>query len=302
MKKTIINIALSLIIWIVVAACGSKEKSSQSDVKTISPDTLSSEVVKPAFRNGYADVNGIKMYYEVYGEGQPIVLIHGGGSTIQSSFEKIIPGLSKNRQVIGVELQAHGRTGDRNKPLSFEQDADDVAALLKSLNIEKADFLGFSNGANTTMQIAIRHPHLVDKIIAASGFYKRAGMHPQFWETMKKATIKDMPKELKEAFLKVTPDSAKLQNVFQKDSRRMLGFKDWDDQLLKSIQSKTLVVTGNMDVAKIEHTVEMYQLIPHAQLLVIPGGHGEYMGEISFQNTERNVESFVDLIDKFLSE
>src|SRR5437870_1171587 len=90
------------------------------------------------YDNGYSVVNGIKMYYEIYGTGRPLVLIHGGGSTIHSTFHKIIPGLSQHRQVIAVELQAHGRTSDRDAPESFEQDADDVAALLNNLGIQKA--------------------------------------------------------------------------------------------------------------------------------------------------------------------
>ena len=191
-----------------------------------------------------------------------MILIHGGGSTIQTSFERSIPEFSKDRQVIAVELQAHGRTSDRNTPLSFEQDADDVAALIKSLNIDKADFLGFSNGGNTAMQLAIRHPQIVNKIIVASAFYKRSGMFPQFWDAMKKGTIADMPQSLKQAFLKVTPDSSKLQNLFEKCAKRMIEFKDWNDTQLKSIQAPTLLVTGDVDVAMPEHTVQMFRLIP----------------------------------------
>src|SRR5690606_13949408 len=112
------------------------------------------------FKNGYSDVNGLSMYYEIHGQGKPIVLVHGGGSTIETNFEKVIPLLAKNRQVIALELQAHGRTNDRNADLSFEQDADDVATLLKNLKINKADFFGFSNGGTTTLQLAIRHPEL----------------------------------------------------------------------------------------------------------------------------------------------
>ena len=260
----------------------------------------SSVVVAPSFESGYSEVNGIKMYYEIYGEGKPFVLIHGGGSTIQTSFGRIIPLLAKNRKVIGVELQAHGRTGDRNSPISFEQDADDVNGLLKNLNIDKADILGFSNGGNTTMQLAIRHPEVVNRIIVASAFYKRDGMFPGFWDFMEKGTIEDMPTTLKEEFLKVTPDSAKLQNLFEKSSKRMLEFKDWDDEQLRSIKAKTLIVAGDKDVATPEHYVAMYRLIPDCQLMVIPGGHGKFMGEIDFPNTERNVESFVLLIEEFL--
>lgn len=98
-------------------------------------------------KSGYSDVNGIKMYYEIHGEGEPLVLLHGGGSTIQSSFGRILPQLAKYNCVIAVELQNHGRSGGRNIPETFEQDADDVAMLLHNLKIEKATFFGFSNGA-----------------------------------------------------------------------------------------------------------------------------------------------------------
>ena len=132
------------------------------------------------FKSGFSDVNGLKMYYEIYGQGKPLVLIHGGGSTIQTNFEKIIPLLAKNRQVIALELQAHGRTNDRNADLTFEQDADDVAILLKNLNIDKADFLGFSNGGTTTLQIALRHPEIVHKMILGSALARRNGVPDWF--------------------------------------------------------------------------------------------------------------------------
>ena len=130
------------------------------------------------FKNGYADINGLQMYYEIYGEGYPLVLIHGGGSTIQTSFGRIIPELEKSRRLVAGELQAHGRTSDRNTDLTFEQDADDVAALLHFLKIPKADFLGFSNGGHTAIEIALRHPGIINKIILASTFYKREEASP----------------------------------------------------------------------------------------------------------------------------
>ncbi|MBK7441669.1 MAG: alpha/beta hydrolase [Bacteroidetes bacterium] len=106
---------------------------------------------------GYANVNGLKMYYEIHGSGFPLVLIHGGGSTLESTFGNVIHQFAKTHKVIAVELQAHGRTADIDRPLSFTQDADDVAGLLKQLHIEKADIFGFSNGASTTLQFAIRN-------------------------------------------------------------------------------------------------------------------------------------------------
>lgn len=252
------------------------------------------------FTSGYSDVNGIRMYYEIYGEGKPLILLHGGGSTIQTTFEKVIPHFAKSRKVIGVELQAHGRTGDRDKPISFQQDADDVAALMKNLGIKKADVFGFSNGGHTTLQLAIRHPAVVDRIIVASAFFKRSGLPPQFWEFMKNGTINEMPKQLKDGFLKVTPDSAKLQNLFDKCAYRMINFQDFNDDDLRAIKAKTLIVSGDRDVASPEHTVLMHRMIPGSQLLILPGGHGEFMGEIEFENTEQKVKGFVPLIEEFL--
>ena len=289
--------SLILLIVFVLTGCHARHESTsiQSDTTAVTAGD-SARVAQ----SGYADVNGIKMYYELYGAGSPIVLIHGGGSTIQSSFGRIIPELAKKHLVIGVELQAHGRTSDRNTPISFEQDADDVAALLDKLNISKADVLGFSNGGNTTMQLALRHPEKVDRIIVASAFYKRDGMFPGFWDMMKKGTIDDMPTSLKQEFLRVTPDSSKLQNLFEKSSQRMLNFKDWDDDQLKGIKAKTLLVNSDKDVATSEHIVAMSKLIPECQLLIIPGGHGEYMGEFSF--SDRYVGAFVTLVEEFLKD
>ena len=125
-------------------------------------------VIKTVKSGRYAAVNGLNMYYEIHGSGRPLVLVHGGGSTIESTFGRVLPALAKTHQVIAVELQAHGHTKDIDRPLSFEQDADDVAALLKQLRVEKTDFMGFSNGATTCIQVAIRHPNLVNKLVLAS--------------------------------------------------------------------------------------------------------------------------------------
>ncbi|HET9432662.1 MAG TPA: alpha/beta hydrolase, partial [Chitinophagaceae bacterium] len=162
-----------------------------------------SEINLVKFDSAYASVNGLNMYYEIHGEGTPLVLIHGGGSTIQTSFSKILPLLARHYKVIAVELQAHGHTGDRDSAESFEQDADDVAGLLGHLKINKARFLGFSNGGNTAMQIAIRHPALVNKLVVISSFYKRDGMIPGFFEGMEKATLENMPGLLKTYYLQI---------------------------------------------------------------------------------------------------
>ena len=125
-------------------------------------------------QNGkYAEINGLQMYYEIYGSGSPLVLIHGAASTIQTTFGRLIPELSKTYQIIAVELQAHGHSDNRDgRPITFEQDAEDVVGLLKQLHIGQADFFGFSNGGTTALEIAIHHPAIVKKLIFASSMYK----------------------------------------------------------------------------------------------------------------------------------
>ncbi|MEO6454962.1 MAG: alpha/beta hydrolase [Ginsengibacter sp.] len=249
--------------------------------------------------SGYSEVNGLRMYYEIYGQGNPLVLIHGGGSTIQTSFSRVIQPLAKNRKIIAVELQAHGRTNDRNTALTFEQDADDVAELLKNIQITKADFLGFSNGGHAIIEIAIRHSDLINKIILCSALYKRSGAVPQFWEGFENVTFSDMPQQFKDDFLKVNNNPAALINMFNKDVQRMKVFKDWTEENMKSIKAPTYIINGTKDVGNPEHAVEMYRLIPNCELTILPGLHGEYLGETGTENSILP-EITVSLIENFL--
>ena len=263
--------------------------SAKSEVKLIKKDS------------GYAPVNGLKMYYEIHGEGMPLVLIHGGGSTIQTSFGKILPLLALHYKVIAVELQAHGHTNDRDSAESFEQDADDIAGLIQYLKISKANFLGFSNGGNTAMQIAIRHSNLVAKLVIISSFYKRDGMIPGFFESMQQATLENMPTLLKTYYLQINNDQKGLQNMFNKDKERMLRFKDWRDEDLASIKNPSLIISGDKDVTTREHTVKMSHIIPNAQLLILPGTHGSFIGEVcSTEEGSKMPETTVTIIKEFL--
>lgn len=226
---------------------------------------------------GYKKVNGIQLYYEIYGSGKLLVLIHGGGSSIGYDFKEVIQRLEGKFQLIGIDLQNHGRSDHRDIPETFEQDAHDVAALLKEINIEKASFWGFSNGGNTVMQIAHRYPGMVDKLIVASAFYKREGMIDGFFEGMMEATFESMPEPFKINFLNLNPDFSKLENLFDKDCKRMQTFEDWDDQILASIESPTLFISGDQDVMKPEHTVAMWRLVKGSRLMILPATHGVYM-------------------------
>jgi len=264
--------------------------------------TMKTTITDAQASGKYAQVNGIKMYYELHGTGSPLVLLHGGGSTITTTFGRILPLLVKTHQVIAVELQAHGHTGDRKTPSSFVQDADDVAELLRQLNVVKADIMGFSNGGHTALEIGIRHPDRVNKLIIASAFYKKEGVPSAFWEGFKIPKFSDMPQVYKNEFLKINNDSAALMNMFEKDARRMMTFKDWTKEEIQSIQAPALVVAGDRDLPLPEHTVEMYRLLPHGRLAILPGNHGSYMGEImSAGNKSKIPELFVAMIEEFLS-
>jgi pimeloyl-ACP methyl ester carboxylesterase len=250
----------------------------------------------------YAEVNGMHMYYEIYGSGKPLVLIHGAASTIQTTFGRLIPELAKRYQVIGVELQAHGHSDNRDgRQISFEQDADDVVTLLQQLKINRADFFGFSNGGTTALQIAIQHPAMVNKLIFASSMYNRAGVAAVFWQGFKNPKFEDMPDVYKQAFLAINPNQDALMIMFNQCVNRMLLFKDIPDSLIQAIQTPTLIVLGDHDVPLPEHGVEMFRLMPHARLAIFPGAHGTYMSEIMTLKETDNPPPALPVILDFLT-
>ncbi|MCD2421175.1 alpha/beta hydrolase [Niabella pedocola] len=252
----------------------------------------------------YASINGIRMYYEIHGNaaGIPLVLVHGGGSTIPSNWELLLPFFTTQYRVIAMELQAHGRTGDRDTPESFRQDAGDVQALLELLQVPQANIAGFSDGACTAMEIAIRYPELVHKMVLISGNYKRSGMVPGFFEGLEAAIFADMPAPLKNAYLDVNPDPEGLLNMFEKDRAKRLMFQDVPEALLNGIKAPALLMVGDQDVITVPHTVDMWKQIPGARLAVLPGNHGSFIGEI-FTREARNPmpEIAANMISHFLN-
>ncbi|MGN6569643.1 MAG: alpha/beta fold hydrolase [Flavipsychrobacter sp.] len=258
-------------------------------------------ITATAQKGQYANVNGLHMYYEIHGTGRPLVLIHGAASTIQSSFGRIIPTLEKDHKIIAVELQAHGHSDNRDgRQITFEQDADDVAALLEQLHIDNADIFGCSNGGTTALQVAIRHPKLVHKIIFASSMYKRSGVPKEFWEGFKHPNFADMPDGYKKEFLSINNSDAALHVMFEQCAQRMQHFTDIPDSVVAGIQQPTLIILGDKDVPTPEHAVEMYHRMPHASLAIFPGGHGAYMGEMLTLSDAYNPLAGLAVIEDFL--
>ena len=234
--------------------------------------------------HGYSSAE-LPLYFEWHGKspgpGPHLLLVHGGGSTIESNWGRLIPVLESSRRMLAVELQGHGRTGSGDQAASFEGSADGVAALLEELSVGPVDVLGFSNGGQVGMQLAIRHPRAVRRLIVASAPFRRDGMVDGFWDGMAGATYADLPEPYREADLAVSGDPAHAERMFHLDRELMLtGFADWPDSLVASITAPTLVVTADRDVIRTEHAVLLASRIPNARLLIVPGNHGDYLGEL----------------------
>jgi pimeloyl-ACP methyl ester carboxylesterase len=248
--------------------------------------------------SGYAPVNGVQVYYELHGHARssgrtPLVLLHGGGDTIGTSFHWIVPELAKNRQVVAFEREGYGRTQDvRNLPFSFEQSADDTVALLERLGMSHADLFGFSNGGTIALQIAIRHPEVTRRLVVASGLFSRDGADPSFWNSFESATPDTMPKVLRDTYLKVAPKPENLQLMFDKSVQQMKNFRDIPAEAIRRITAPTLVVCGDSDVVRPEHAVELFRLLPQAQLAVLPG--------TDHMNVTSRVSWLAPMIDAFL--
>ena len=222
----------------------------------------------------YADLNGLKMYYEIHGSGKPLVLIHGSFGTT-AGWSTVLPTLEKNRQVIAVELQGHGHTADRDTPFSMEQMADDVAELLKALKISSADVFGYSMGGCVALGLAIRHPELVGKlaVLGATAGATKDTYNPESLKLLRSITPANFNfPEVKDPYTKVAPDPSKWPVLVAKVVKLSSDFNGFSDKEIKSIKAQTLIMLGDRDGVRPEHGVEMYRLIPNAQLAIFPGG------------------------------
>ncbi|WP_394827380.1 alpha/beta fold hydrolase [Pendulispora albinea] len=222
-------------------------------------------------QNGrYESVNGLSMYYETYGTGRPLVLLHGGFCTIDVCLGKVIPILARTHQVIAIEQQGHGHTGDIDRPFTYEQMAQDTTALLERIGIDKADFFGFSLGANIALRIAMRHPNLVDHVVAlAPVAYDNVDPSlPTIWEQM---SPEQVPSVFQDGYAKTAPDPKRWPAVVAKMKTLLLEFKGWSEGDIRSIQAPTLLMIGDRDLVLPEPAAKTVRLLPHGQLSVLPG-------------------------------
>jgi pimeloyl-ACP methyl ester carboxylesterase len=231
----------------------------------------------------YVSVNGLNMYYEIHGTGQPLVLLHGAFSAIGTSFGALIPALAASRQVIALELQGHGRTADIERPLSLEGMADDMAAALPQLGIDQADIFGYSMGAGVALQVALRHPEVVRKLVFASATFNLSGVHPGLMEGMADMTPEMMfGSPWHDEYMRIAPHPDSFATLFAKKTQMDRNIQDVPAEAVAAIKAPTLLIIGDSDLVRPEHAVEMFRLLgggvfgdmaglPNSQLAVLPG-------------------------------
>jgi pimeloyl-ACP methyl ester carboxylesterase len=218
-------------------------------------------------KGDYAPVNGLKMYYEIHGTGQPLVLLHGSFLWATN-----YPTLSQGRQAIAIDMQGHGRTADINRPFSFEQMADDTAALLKHLKIEQADVFGYGMGGTIGLALAIRHPGLVRRLAICSSAYRpvEESYPPDVLKAFREMTPETFaPKELKEPYDKMSP-APNWSGLVAKINQMEGDFKGFSQEQMKAIKAEVFIGAGDHYDVGLEHVVEMHNLIPKSQLAVFP--------------------------------
>jgi len=224
---------------------------------------------------GYADVNGLHLYYETYGSGAPLVLLHGGMLTIDLNFATLIPTLAQTHTVIGVEMQGHGRTANIDREITYPNLASDVVALLDHLGIERAAVLGHSMGGGVALELAVSHSDRVSAIVPISASVSKDGMHPDLLDPSTFETSPIMPTaqdfaDFKEAYQRLSPHPEQFDAFLMSLSAMDSDFAGWTDEQLAAISCPVLIVQGDTDFTLIAHAGVMLAKIPGSALAVVP--------------------------------
>lgn len=280
MKKHLIAGSFVALILAAMVACQSNPKETKN-LPAAKKDSVVTPSVKPT-ETGYADVNGLKMYYEVYGEGKPIVLLHGSFMNIPLNWSHIIPVLAQKRKVIVTELQGHGRTKDIPREFSYEAMADDLSGLLKHLKTDSADVLGYSMGGGVAFQVAVRHPEQVRRLVILSGAYAHDGWWPDVeasFATMNADMFKGSV--IQQQYDSMGNDPARFPEYIKKVLSIDLKPYNWSKEV-KNIKSPIFMAIGDADGIRYEHALELFRAkgggkmgdlhgLPKSRLAIIPG-------------------------------
>jgi pimeloyl-ACP methyl ester carboxylesterase len=234
-------------------------------------------VVGSGMNSGYADVNGLHMYYEIHGDaGTPLVLLHGGLMTIELTYPSLLPALTRRHRVIGVDFQAHGRTVDIDRDLTYANLASDVIGLLDNLGIERTHVIGHSMGGGTALELAVNHADRLRSVVVISASVRAEGMHPDLADPSTYATSTRMPTEqdfadMAAAYAKVAPHPERFADLHARSMTSLNGWSGRTDEQLAGITAPMLIVVGDHDFTTAAHAALMQELIPGSQLAILPG-------------------------------
>ncbi|MEU8899407.1 alpha/beta hydrolase [Nocardia sp. NPDC048505] len=266
---------LAKVATVTAAALTAMLLSSCSEGSPASPPAAADQASADG-KGHYAEINGGRIYYETHGTGAPLILLHGGLVTGEATFGAMVPELAKTRQVVLVDLQAHGHSPDFDRPLSYEALADDVAALTEHLALGRADVLGYSLGGGVALQMAARTPELVDRLIIASAPFRSSGWLPETragMAAMDPEAMRQTP--LYQMYTAVAPNPAGWADLVTKTRQLLTQDYDWTTQL-DQIRARTLVLTAESDALARDHAVEMVARFEaaapgRARLETVPG-------------------------------
>ena len=280
MKRYIWSSFAALVVLLAAISCNQQTKEDNKTNER-EMDSTDSQLVKPK-ESGYADVNGLKMYYEVYGEGKPLIMVHGSFMNIPMNWAEIIPILAKDRQVIVAEMQAHGRTKDIPRDFTYENMADDVSGLITQLRLDSVDVLGYSMGAGVAFQMGIRHADQVRRLVILSGVYKNDGWWPEVeksFESMNADMFKGSP--IQQQYDSLGNDPAKFPDFIDKVISVDRKKYDWSKEV-KAIKAPIFMAIGDADGIRYEHALELFRAkgggkmgdmngLPKSRLAILPG-------------------------------
>jgi pimeloyl-ACP methyl ester carboxylesterase len=245
----------------------------------------------------YVDVNGVHMYYETYGDGTPLVLLHGGMLSIDLNFDGLIPTLARKHRVIGVEMQGHGRTADTDREITPAALASDIVGLLDHLDLDRAHVLGHSMGGAVTMELAISHPDRVRSVVPISVSVRPDGIHEDLSDPSTFATSPIMPTPedfaaFRAEYERLSPHPEHFDEFLARLSASNADLKGWSDDQLAGIAAPVLLVIGDRDFTTNEHAALMQKLIPGSQLAILPN--------TTHMQVTRRASLLLPMLDDFL--
>lgn len=307
--NTHIKTSFAVVFIITLMASCQNQQTENKETLTGKNDSVQNQKVKPA-ETGYAEVNGLKMYYEVYGEGKPIVLLHGSYMTIPMNWAHVIPQMAKSRKVIVTELQGHGRTRDIDREISYEGMADDVSGLLKHLKIDSADILGWSMGGGVAFQFAVRHPEQLRRLVVVSAPYANDGWWPETvdsFATFNADMFKGTP--IQKQYDSLGNDPAHFAEFVKKVKRIDVVPYNWSREV-KAIKVPIFIAIGDADGVRYEHALELYRAkgggkqgefhgLPKSRLAILPGT--THIG-MFMQHENWLLQMIADFLDSDLNE